>query len=133
MAKTAEVTLPNSGEVVTIKKPGPLGLSAILGSLPSASALLGALEKKLKGEEAEFSADDLKVSTADTVKQMMTLVCACCVKPKYSIGGVTPGTLDIDDVEWGDFVYLFNAVYSHAGFAKALEAVRPTSPTATSS
>lgn len=132
MARTKEVTLPNSGDVVTIKKPGPLGLSALLGGIPSASALVRAIEARKAGSD-ELDEDAIASAPKDTINQMVDLVCACAVKPKISRGATVAGSTDVDDIEWGDFIFLFNEVYKFAGFEEAVEKIRPSLPTATAS
>jgi len=129
VARTQEVTLPNSGDVVVIKKPGPLGLSTLLGGLPSASALVAAIAARQSGSDEKIDEQALSNAPKETIMQMVDLVCACSVKPKYSRGGAVAGTLDVDDIEWGDFSVLFAHVYKFAGFEEAVEKIRPSSPT----
>lgn len=132
MANRKEVTLPNSGDVFTIKKPGPLGLSTLLGGLPSASHLIDALAAREAGTEIETDEAAIAKAPKETILQMVDLVCACCVKPKLTRDGAGD-TTSVDDIEWGDFIHLFNEVYRFSGFEEAVKKVRPSSPTAIAS
>lgn len=119
--ETLDVKLP-SGLVVTIKKPGPLALRSLYGSLPILPAEM----------EATSTTDDPRLKDQGfQIDAAIKLVCACSVKPRLSEPPLADGEMSIDDLSIDDFSKLAEAVNSFSGLTQLGDKTGPLSETVT--
>jgi hypothetical protein len=121
---TKEIRLPRSGAVVKIKKPGVLGMKAILGGMPNARALAAQFANAEAGDADQRTAPDRTMEPSETMQFMIGVVCGCAVDPRFA-EVTTPTTQNVDDLEWEDFQFLFKEALELTGFKEALERVDP--------
>jgi hypothetical protein len=120
---TKQVTLP-SGLVVTIKKPGILGIKAIRGTLPD---LLADRGEAPEGYEASRADKDALLDAE------ITSVCVSTVQPKLTATDPPPeGYESIDVLDLADFRALQAAVAEFSGLRADTEKLRPLQQTGNS-
>lgn len=131
--KTETVELP-SGRKVTIRQPGPRGMTLIIGTLPTSMLLGDDQEKPSTSEALESFRKMSKVERGEVADTQMAIVCSCSVEPRFTTTIPAPqGYTDIDDLEYPDYVALRDACLTLINESKqeAAEKVGPLAVTPT--